>query len=294
MILSIIQTKKANTLCEKLFLRILTCLLVFPAFFFAADQNNGKETQVTIVTSEGIIRIKLYNETPLHRDNFIKLVKSHYYDSTLFHRVINEFMIQGGDPDSKLAVAGVQLGNGGPGYTLPAEFMPEKLYHKKGALAAARNSDDVNPEKASSGSQFYIVQGKKFTDADLNTMEERKQQQKKQELFFVVLNKPENLPMKLKFFAFRQQQQTDSLMAIVHILEPQVLTELGKIPPFHYSAEQRLTYSTIGGTPHLDGNYTVFGEVIEGLDIVDKIGSSKTLPGDRPEKDIRILRMLIE
>ncbi len=278
----------------KVFLGIALTFVSFVHAGFAANDGKPKETQVTIVTTEGIIRVKLYNETPQHRDNFIQLVNSHYYDSTLFHRVIHEFMIQGGDPDSKAAKPGDQLGNGGPGYTIPAEFMPDKLYHKKGALAAARNGDDVNPGKASSGSQFYIVQGKVFTDAELTTMEQRMQLQKKQEAFFILLNKPENTQLKLKFFSFRQQQQTDSLMAIAQSLDPQVQAEVAKNPVFKFSPEQRTTYSTVGGVPHLDGNYTVFGEVTEGLDIVDKIAATKTLTGDRPEKDIRVLKMILE
>src|ERR1022692_2024009 len=150
---------------KKAFLLNIVAIFGFISFNYAGGDGKGKETKFQIFTTEGVIKIKLYNETPLHRDNFIKLVRDHYYDSTLFHRVINEFMIQGGDPDSKRAKPGDQLGNGGPDYTIPAEFLPDKLYHKKGALAAARNGDDVNPAKASSGSQFYIVQGMVYNDS---------------------------------------------------------------------------------------------------------------------------------
>jgi len=193
---------------------------------------------VLLETSLGNIVIRLSDSTPLHRDNFLKLAKSGFYDSVLFHRVIKDFMIQTGDPKSKSAEKGQSLGNDGPGYTVPAEFR-ETLFHKKGAVAAARLGDNVNPEKASSGSQFYIVQGKKFTDAELDNLER---------------------------------------------------SRLGgkKIP-----ASQREVYKTSGGTPHLDGTYTVFGEVVSGLDVVDKIASVETTRGrgDRPLEDVRIIHV---
>jgi cyclophilin family peptidyl-prolyl cis-trans isomerase len=193
---------------------------------------------VELVTSMGSIVVRLSDSTPLHRDNFLKLVKQGYYDSVLFHRVINQFMIQAGDPDSKHAAAGVPLGEGGPPYTVPAEIRTS-LFHKKGALAAARQSDDVNPQKASSGSQFYIVQGRTFSDGRMDTLE---------------------------------------------------TTRLNgrKIP-----AEWRQVYKTVGGTPHLDQTYTVFGEVVIGLDVVDKIAVVTTSKGDdrdRPLQDVRIIK----
>ncbi len=189
------------------------------------------EAVVKIITDFGTMTIKLYNETPLHRDNFLKLAREGFYDSLLFHRVINTFMIQGGDPDSKRAAAGAMLGNGGPGYTVPAEFRPN-LIHKKGVLSAARMPDQVNPAKASSGSQFYVVQGKVYTREELQMFEQR---------------------MGVKF----TQQQID-------------------------------TYTTVGGTPHLDGGYTVYGEVIDGLKVIDLIAAQKTGPNDRPVNDIRM------
>ncbi len=198
-------------------------------FTFLSFNNIIPEQKMQIETRYGTIVIKLYNETPKHRDNFIKLVKEGYYDGTIFHRVINQFMIQGGDPDSKNAKTNQALGSGGPGYTVPAEFV-SKYFHKKGAIAAARLGDGGNPKKESSGSQFYIVQGKPYSNAELDNME----------------------------------------------------TMMGK----KFTPEQRLAYSTIGGTPHLDGSYTVFGEVIKGLDVIDKIASVKTAPGDRPVEDI--------
>lgn len=260
----------------------------------AGNDGKAKETKVKIVTTEGLITVKLYNETPAHRDNFIKLVNNHFYDSTLFHRVIREFMIQGGDPESKRADSIIQLGNGGTGYTIPAEIMPDKLYHKKGALAAARLGDDINPNKESSGCQFYIVQGKKCTDADLSSFEQRMVMVQKQEAFGKLINRPENAALKAKLIGFQQQQQTDSLTALAKVIEPLVMIEIAGKSAFKYTEEQRKMYSTIGGTPHLDGGYTVFGEVIEGLDIVDKIATTSTMPGDRPRKDIRVLKMTIE
>jgi len=200
-------------------------------------EDEKPEQLVKISTEYGDMVVKLYNGTPLHRDNFIKLVKGHYYDSLLFHRVIKDFMIQGGDPDSRNAAPGQMLGNGGPGYTIPAEFRKE-YFHKKGVIAAAREGDNVNPEKASSGSQFYIVQGRKWTNMELNTMEQR----------------------------------------------------MGRRIPW----EQKEVYMSIGGTPHLDGGYTVFGEVISGLEVIDKIAAVKTDQMDRPIKDVKMAITLLD
>lgn len=201
------------------------------------EEKPTAQTMVIIHTDFGDMKVALYNETPLHRDNFVKLVKEKYYDGTLFHRVINGFMIQAGDPDSKNAKPGQHLGQGGPGYTVPAEFNT-KLIHKKGALAAARMGDQVNPTKASSGSQFYIAQGQVYTAQQLSMLMQR----------------------------------------------------MGKNP----SSLQIDTYTTVGGVPHLDGDYTVFGQVIEGLDIIDKIAAVKTDRADRPLQDLKITISLVE
>jgi cyclophilin family peptidyl-prolyl cis-trans isomerase len=201
-------------------------------------KRKDRKRDVELYTTAGNIVLRLYDSTPLHRDNFLRLVKAHYYDSVLFHRVIKNFMIQSGDPNSKTALAGQPLGNGGPGYMVPAEFRPT-LFHKKGVLAAARNGDDVNPQKQSSASQFYIVQGRRFTDRELDSVE-------------VVRLKGYKLPV-----------------------------------------EHREVYKTIGGTPQLDQNYTVFGEVVSGLDVVDSIAGTATSKGvdkDRPLQDIRIIK----
>ncbi|MFD2285148.1 peptidylprolyl isomerase [Pedobacter petrophilus] len=210
--------------------RFLLFILVLSSIStFAAKPKNQ---YVRIKTEYGECVIRLYNETPLHRDNFLKLTKKGFYNGTLFHRVIKSFMIQGGDPDSKNAKPDSLLGEGGPKYTIPAEFQ-DSLFHKKGVLAAAREGDLVNPEKASSGSQFYLVQGKIFTDEQLNSLEEKR----------------------LKF----------------------------KIPEW-----QRQVYKTIGGVPHLDRNYTVYGEIVMGLGLVDKIAAMETDKNDRPKQDVRM------
>jgi peptidyl-prolyl cis-trans isomerase B (cyclophilin B) len=203
-------------------------------------KKDGKK-DVEITTTKGIIVVRLSDSTPQHRDNFLRLVKTGYYDSLLFHRVIRNFMIQSGDPDSKSGNPGKPLsqgGSGGPGYTIPAEFRPT-LFHKRGALGAARTGDDINPARASSGSQFYIVEGKRFTDAGLDSVE-------------------------------------------IHRLKGR------KIPE-----DERSVYKQLGGAPHLDQQYTVFGEVINGMDIVDSIAAVKTSgpPLDRPRAEVRILKM---
>ena len=214
------------------FLTSILCLLMLSSSAIVAQT----EKKVLIKTNYGNMTVKLYNETPIHRDNFLKLVKEKYYNGILFHRVINQFMIQAGDPGSRNALPDAQLGSGGPGYTLPAEITP-KYFHKFGAFSAARIGDNVNPQRRSSGSQFYIVQGKTYTLQELTAFESR-------------LN----------------TKWTD---------------------------EQINAYTTIGGTPHLDAQYTVFGELIDGADVLKKIAESKTITGDRPAEDIKIIEMII-
>lgn len=195
----------------------------------AVSACQEKETMIEIVTDYGTIKAKLYDSTPKHRDNMIKLIKEGFYNDLLFHRIIPGFMIQGGDPNSKDAAPNVQLGSGGPGYTIDAEI---GALHYKGAIAAARTGDQVNPERKSSGSQFYIVQGQQITDDMLN--------------------------------------------------------QIGKQINLEYTPEQRAKYKEVGGTPFLDNNYTVFGEVVEGLDVIDKIAAVQTGPGDRPTQDVKM------
>ena len=228
-------TIKYNLLfMKKLFLAFMLAVCVVSC-------STRKEYMVRMHTSEGVVEMKLYDETPAHRDNFVKLVKEHRYDSLLFHRVIKDFMIQGGDPDSKKAPRGRLLGDGDLGYSVPAEFMPELHFHKRGALAAAREGDDVNPKKASSASQFYIVWGVVFTEQQLETLRDKLSKRRGKEVVF--------------------------------------------------TPEQEQAYTTVGGTPHLDGEYTVFGEVVKGLDVVDKIQNKRCDRNDRPLENVRILKV---
>ena len=218
-------------------------LSLFILLFLLVSCSASKGYVVRMCTTEGDMEIRLYDETVAHRDNFVRLAETHCFDSLLFHRVIKDFMIQGGDPDSKFARPGEMLGEGDLGYSVPAEFMPEKYFHRRGVLAAAREGDDVNPEKASSASQFYIVWGTVYTPEQL-------------ERFRV---------------AYGRRRGKEILM----------------------TTEQVEAYTTVGGTPHLDGEYTVFGEVVNGLDVVDRIQNKKCDVNDRPIEDVRILKVEI-
>lgn len=250
--------------------------------------ENEKRTLVKLETTMGNITVALYNETPKHRDNFIKLVKEGVYDSTLFHRVIKQFMIQAGDPDSKNASDTAMLGSGGVGYTIPAEFNP-KFFHKKGVLAAARQGDDVNPEKASSGCQFYIVTGRKFTEPQLLGMENKINEQREEALFDSLARQH----MK-EIYKMRKAGDNAGLLELQDTLEAQARELADKEEKFRFTPEQIKAYSTIGGAPHLDGSYTVFGEVTEGMEVVDNIEIAKTNRADRPIENIRILKASIQ
>lgn len=250
------------------------------------QQNEG--VKVKIKTSAGDMTIILYNETPGHQKNFIKLVKEKFYDNILFHRVIKGFMIQAGDPDSKTAEKGQQLGSGGPGYTIPAEFN-SKFIHKKGALSAARTGDQFNPEKRSSGSQFYIVQGEICTDAMLLQSEQNKEMQAFTPLIRKYLN--ENQTEMAKIQEFQNNRDQAGMDAFINEIVAKLKINYPEIQPAKLTDKQKEIYKTIGGTPHLDGGYTVFGEVIEGLDIIDKIAAAETGQADRPVEDIKIISM---
>lgn len=250
--------------------------------------ENEKRTLVKLETTMGNITVALYNETPKHRDNFIKLVKEGVYDSTLFHRVIKQFMIQAGDPDSKNASDTAMLGSGDVGYTIPAEFNP-KFFHKKGVLAAARQGDDVNPEKASSGCQFYIVTGRKFTEPQLLGMENKINEQREEALFDSLARQH----MK-EIYKMRKAGDNAGLLKLQDTLEAQARELADKEEKFRFTPEQIKAYSTIGGAPHLDGSYTVFGEVTEGMEVVDNIEIAKTNRADRPIENIRILKASIQ
>ena len=238
---------------------------------------------VKIKTSEGDITVRLYDETPRHRDNFLKLAKEGYYEGTLFHRVIKNFMIQGGDPNSKDAPAGMMLGTGGPGYTIPAEILPQFI-HKRGALAAARQGDEVNPERASSGSQFYIVWGQVYNEGQMGLLAKQMQMQAEQTVFNRLAGEHRKEIMDL-----RRNRDQAGLMELQNDLIAQTHAIIAEQGNAGLTDEQKKTYTTIGGTPHLDGQYTVFGEVLEGLDIVEKIQNTETATGDRPKQDIKII-----
>lgn len=238
-------------------------------------------SKVIIKTTEGDITVRLYDETPLHRDNFLKLAKEGFYNGTLFHRVIKDFMIQGGDPDSKGAPAGASLGTGGPGYTVKAEMVYPQLFHKRGALSAARLGDEMNPERESSGSQFYIVWGKVYKQPELKQMEKQMAMQQEQQVFntLVAAHRAEIMEMRRNRDRAALQELQDRLIA-----ETKAKVKEGGVPSF--TAEQTEAYTTVGGTPFLDGQYTVFGEVESGLDVVEKIQTCETNHADRPLKDV--------
>lgn len=248
-----------------------------------------KETIVVMDTTLGKITLKLYNDTPQHRDNFIKLAKAGQYEGLLFHRVIKDFMIQGGDVTSKDAPMNKQLGAGDLGYTIPAEFIYPKYYHKKGALCAARTGDEVNPEKASSASQFYIVTGKKYSETELGQMEKQLESRLKQSIFNRL--QTEYKPKIMELYRSGNKEELailrDTLIGKTE-LEAEKREEEAKIP-----ANLRETYKTIGGVPFLDNQYTVYGEVMEGLEIVDAIQQVKTNRQDRPTENIVIKSVVV-
>jgi len=248
--------------------------------------KSSENTEFVIHTSFGDMKGCLYNETPLHKANFIKLVNEGFYDSLLFHRVIKNFMIQGGDPDSKNAPAGKQLGNGGPGYTIPAEIKAGFI-HKKGALSAARMGDNVNPKKASSGSQFYIVQGVVYDSVQINGMEQQLISRKQSGNVSAYIQLPENVELRVKLDSLSAAKNNMALTELwneTKIKSDKYYTTQGETIGF--TSLQKEIYSTIGGTPHLDGEYTVFGEIYEGLDIIDQIANVKGDRSNRPLKDI--------
>lgn len=249
--------------------------------------NMENRTLVKLETTLGDITVALYNETPKHRDNFIKLVKEGVYDSTLFHRVIKQFMIQAGDPESKNASDTAMLGSGDVGYTIPAEFN-NKFFHKKGVLAAARQGDQVNPEKASSGCQFYIVTGRKFREGQLLDMAGQKNNNRVEEIFNELARKH----MK-EIFKLRKANDQEGLMELQDSLEAQAYAIKKEEEPFMFTPEQIAAYTTIGGAPHLDGAYTVFGQVVEGIETVEKIEGTPTGKADRPKENMRILKMTV-
>lgn len=263
----------------------LTLVLVLLITVNSCTNQSANETMVKITTDYGNIKIKLYNETPQHRDNFIKLVNEGFYNDLLFHRVIEQFMIQGGDPDSKNAADDVQLGSGDVGYRIPAEFNPS-LFHKKGALAAAREGSMSNPELESSGCQFYIVQGKVWTEQELLNQEMRINNMRKQDIFtkYYMAERDKD------FESGEIRSQEDIQKKIMAKVE----AELERIGAYKIPEDQKEVYMTIGGTPHLDGSYTVFGEVVEGLEVIDKIAAVETNEQDRPLENVKMKIKIIK
>ncbi|WP_420385063.1 peptidylprolyl isomerase [Roseivirga sp.] len=245
----------------------------------------GNDYLITIKTNLGEMKAVLYDETPQHKANFLKLVNEGFYDSLLFHRVIQGFMIQGGDPNSKGAERGARLGNGGPGYTVPAEINPE-FYHKKGALSAARQADEINPERASSGSQFYIVQGQVLNDASISQFSGTNFQAVGSAVQYLMNALPDHDLNRIYREAYEQggdKAYEEKIMSTLDQLEE--ATGI-KVKSPEMTANKKETYQTIGGAPFLDGAYTVFGQVIDGLDVLDKIAGTQTGPGDRPVEDV--------
>jgi cyclophilin family peptidyl-prolyl cis-trans isomerase len=258
-------------------------ILIFIVFFAVScsTSKDNKNTFVLIKTTLGDITVRLYDETPGHRDNFIKLVKNNVYDGLAFHRVIKDFMIQAGDPESKIKYV-KEAADTLSSFTIPAEFNL-RLFHKKGALAAAREGNDVNPEMRSSGTQFYIVQGTKYSDGELNKAEQRINNNLKQAMFVKIIKE---ITDSSRISGTNLKDAEIQEKASLRMFETMAIKGEYRIPEDH-----RSTYKTQGGTPRLDGTYTVFGEVVAGLDIVDKIAAVKTNESDRPITDIRILKM---
>lgn len=260
------------------------------AYASSSDMDTPDSTacpRVLIHTTAGDITVELYNDTPIHRDNFLKLASEGYYDGVLFHRVVPGFVVQGGDRESVNAAPGQHLGSGTPGYTLEAEIRYPKHFHKHGALAAARESDDTNPDKRSSGSQFYFVTGKVVPEGKLRSTERRT-----------------NLELEQKILSALNEQHRDTIMAMrrahdfkgLSALQDSLVIEAenqAKANRFTFTPEQRQSYTTVGGAPALDGEYTVFGEVTDGLDVVDSIGAVATDANERPLTDVRIISMEI-
>jgi cyclophilin family peptidyl-prolyl cis-trans isomerase len=271
--------KMLNMKTNFLVLSVLMLVMVLSCGNTRKTGENG--TMVLITTDFGSMKVKLYDETPLHRDNFLKLAGEGYYNDLLFHRVIKEFMLQGGDPDSRGASASKRLGGGGPSYQVDAEIKPE-FFHKRGALAAARQGDNVNPERKSSGSQFYIVHGKVHSPEELTQMEEQQKMRAVRQELMTLYRQNQALVSR-----WQQESKTDSINALMVSLQEQA-EQNANVAQFQISEERRAAYTSIGGTPFLDGSYTVFGEVVEGFEVIDSIANQQIGQADRPLHDIKM------
>ncbi len=274
----------------------LLCVAAIGCRSGAATENNMDNAQTTdmspvrveVETTEGNFTIELYGDTPKHRDNFVKLASEGYYDGTLFHRIIKDFMVQAGDPDSKTATAGQALGSGGPDYKIDAEIVFPKHFHKRYALAAARQADQVNPMRQSSGSQFYVVTGSKLDTAQVAQMEQRMAMGRLQKVF-------NELAMNHRDSIRSMQMRGDraGLKALQDTLVAEAEAKVAGEDAPAMTQEMKDAYTTVGGAPHLDGDYTVFGEVVEGFDTIDRIEKAETDGRDRPKTDIRITGMKV-
>lgn len=266
-------------------------LIIVSGNTLSAQQKKGSICEIQ--TEFGNIKVLLYDETPQHRDNFLKLAESGFYNGCTFHRVIKDFMIQGGDPNSKNPDYNGPLGTTGPGYNIPAEIV-KGTYHKKGALAAARQGDQANPMRESSGSQFYLVQGKTYTDGELDKVEDMIRQDEQRQLAMKLQGPFSEMPenqwlktMSQEDFQKLQQQYPDSLQKVNERFQRFIAESYNQQKPFEYTDAQREVYKTKGGTPFLDNQYSVFGEIIEGLEIVDKLAAVETGEGDLPKKPLK-------
>ena len=265
--------------------KTITACFVFILLMSSCAQDSKKDFVVTIKTSYGDMVAILYDETPKHKANFVKLAKEHYFDSLLFHRIIQGFMIQGGDPDSKKAQPSQNLGSGGPGYTVDAEILPN-YFHEKGALSAARLGDQANPQKASSGSQFYVVQGTVLSQADVDNL--RFDQNQLMTGLRKMFEDPANKPLLDSLNQLYYSGDMPAYQKHLFQLAPRCEKATGLVIIKPVSEEKAKAYTTIGGAPHLDGQYTVFGKVIKGLEVIDKIAAVQKDGADRPNADIRM------
>ncbi|MBR9998690.1 MAG: peptidylprolyl isomerase [Cyclobacteriaceae bacterium] len=264
-------------------IQMVWLILFSGVLVFQGCDNKKQDYLFTIRTKLGDMKMVLYDQTPVHKKNFIKLTEKGFYDSLIFHRVINGFMIQSGNPESKGSMPNGRLGNGGPGYNLPSEFITD-IIHEKGAVAAARQGDNQNPKKESSGSQFYIVQGKIWTEKELR--DSRINFDELYKYFENLIERASYKHVQDRVRVLQHEQKVEDLQDLIISMKDTIEMEYDVELDLPLTEQQIETYTTVGGTPHLDGSYTVFGKVIDGLEIIDKIASVPTGPNDRPAENI--------